>query len=107
MKPAYYFRELWRYVKSAKSAVFSSTIVIALAVLLLGIYITISINSVKLLKLIRDKVEIDAYLGDNFQEADASKLINSIKTIGGVKAVKYSSIERTVKMSGEVFAEAI
>ena len=107
MKPAYYFRELWRYIKSAKSAVISSTFVIALAVLLLGIYITISINSVKLLKLIRDKVEIDAYLGDNFQEADASKLINSIKTIGGVKAVKYISKEEAAKMFEEDFGKDI
>lgn len=107
MKPAYYFRELWRYVKSAKSAVFSSTIIVALAVLLLGIYITISINSVKLLKLIRDKVEIDAYLSDSFQEANASKLINSIKTIGGVKSIKYISKEDAAKLFEEDFGKDI
>ncbi len=107
MKPAYYFRELWRYIKSAKSAVFSSTIVIALAVLLLGIYVTISINSVKLLKLIRDKVEIDAYLNDNVKEQETNKLINSIKTIGGVKAVRYISKEEAAKIFEEDFGKDI
>ncbi len=96
-----------RYLKTAKSAVFSSIIVIALAVLLLGIYITISINSVKLLKMIRDKVEIDAYLIDSVQPADITKLTNSIKTIGGVKAVNYISKEEAAKIFAQEFGQDI
>jgi cell division transport system permease protein len=107
MSPSYYFKELWRYVKSAKSAVFGSTIVIGIAVLLLGVYITISINSIKLLKLIRDKVEIDAYLLDNFPESKASSLINSIKTIGGVKTVRFISKEEAAKIFAEDFGKDI
>ncbi|MCC6864740.1 MAG: ABC transporter permease [Ignavibacteria bacterium] len=96
-----------RYLKTAKSAVFSSTIVIALAVLLLGIYLTISINSVKLLKLIRDKVEIDAYLVDQIKPADISKLTAEIKTIGGVKNVSYISKEEAAKIFAEEFGQDI
>ncbi|RPI14447.1 MAG: ABC transporter permease [Ignavibacteriae bacterium] len=107
MSPSYYFKELWRYIKSAKSSVFSSTVVIMIAVLLLGIYVTISINSIKLMKLIRDKVEIDAYLIDNFDETKASSLINSIKTIGGVKTVKYISKNEAAKIFAEDFGEDI
>jgi len=107
MNPSYYFKELWRYVKSAKTAVISSIIVIGLAVLLLGIYVTISINSIKLLKLIRDKVEIDAYLAEPFQEKDANKLINSIKTIGGIKSVRYISKEEASKLFEEDFGKDI
>lgn len=107
MNPSYYFREFVRYLKTAKTAVASSTVVIALAVLLLGIYLTISINSVKLLKLIRDKVEIDAYLVDSVQPADVSKLINSIKTIGGVKNVTYISKDEAAKLFAEDFGQDI
>ena len=107
MNPSYYFKELWRYIKSAKTAVISSIIVIGLAVLLLGIYVTISINSIKLLKLIRDKVEIDAYLTEPFQEKDANKLINSIKTIGGIKSVRYISKEEAAKLFEEDFGKDI
>lgn len=96
-----------RYLKTAKSAVISSTIVIALAVLLLGIYVTISINSVKLLKLIRDKVEIDAYLTDNIQPADISKLTASIKSIGGVKSVNFVSKDEAAKIFAEEFGQDI
>ncbi len=96
-----------RYLKTAKSAVISSTIVIALAVLLLGIYLTISINSVKLLKLIRDKVEIDAYLHDSIQQVNVSKLTSSIKTIGGVKNVTYVSKEEAAKIFAEEFGQDI
>ena len=107
MSPSYYFKELYRYLKTAKSAVFGSTVVIAIAVLLLGIYITISINSIKLLKLIRDKVEIDAYLVDNFDEARANALINQIKTIGGVKSVRYISKDEAAKIFEEDFGKDI
>ncbi len=107
MNPSYYFRELWRYVKSAKASVISSTTVIGLAVLLLGIYVTISINSIKLLKLIRDKVEIDAYLVESVEEKDANKLINSIKTIGGIKSVRYISKEEAARIFEEDFGKDI
>lgn len=96
-----------RYLKTAKSSVISSTIVIALAVLLLGIYLTISINSVKLLKLIRDKVELDAYLVDNIQPSEAGKLITSIKSIGGIKNVNFISKEEAAKLFAEEFGQDI
>lgn len=107
MNPSYYFKELWRYVKTARSAVISSTIVIALAVLLLGIYVTISINSVRLMKMIRDKVEIDAYLVDTFPDSSTNRLINDIKTIGGVKAVRYISKDEAAKIFSEDFGKDI
>ena len=107
MNPSYYFREFMRYMKTAKSAVFTSIIVISLAVLLLGIFLTISINSVKLLKLVRDKVEIDAYLLDNVPAADISKVVNNIKTIGGIKTVTYISKDEAAKLFAEDFGQDI
>lgn len=107
MSLSYYFRELWRYVKSAKSSVISGTIIIAIAVLLLGIYLTISINSIRLMKMIRDKVEIDAYLVENFDETNSGKLMSQIKTIGGVKSIKYISKEEAAKIFSEEFGKDI
>lgn len=107
MSPSYYFKELYRYIKTAKSSVFGSTVVIMIAVLLLGIYITISINSIKLLKLIRDKVEIDAYLVDGFEESKVPSLINSLKTIGGIKSVKYISKDEAAKIFEQDFGKDI
>lgn len=104
---SYYFKEFIRYFKTAKSAVISSTIVVALAVLLLGVYLTISINSVKLIKSVRDKVEIDAYLVDGFKESGLNGLINKIKTIGGVKQIKYISKDEAAKLFAEDFGEDI
>jgi cell division transport system permease protein len=107
MNPSYYFKEFMRYLKTAKSAVVSSTIVIAVAVLLLGVFLTISINSVKLLKLIRDKVEIDAYLIDNVPNPDITKLTADIKTIGGIKSVTYISKEEAAKIFAEDFGQDV
>jgi cell division transport system permease protein len=81
--------------------------VISLAVLLLGVYLTISLNSVKVLKLIRDKVEIDAYLNDGLSQAEVSKLISEIKSIGGVKTVTYISKEEAAKIFKQDFGEDI
>ncbi len=107
MNPSYYFKELWRYIKTAKSAVISSTILIALAVLLLGVYVTISINSVRLMKMIRDKVEIDAYLIDTFPDSLSVKMINDMKTIGGVKSIRYISKDEAAKIFAEDFGKDI
>ena len=74
---------------------------------MLGIYFTISITSVKLLKLIRDKVEIDAYMRDSVTPADVSKLTAVIKTIGGVKNVTYVSKEEAAKIFAEEFGQDI
>jgi cell division transport system permease protein len=107
MHLSYYFQELWRYIKSAKTSVIASTLVICIAVLLLGIYVTISINSIKLLRLIRDKVEIDAYLLEGFKEDNSAKLISSIKTIGGIKNVKYISKNEAAKLFAEEFGQDV
>lgn len=107
MSPSYYFKELFRYIRTAKSAVFSSTVVVTIAVLLLGIYITISVNSIKLMRMIRDKVEIDAYLLDSIDVTKANSLINSIKTIGGIKSVKYISKDEAAKIFAEDFGKDI
>jgi len=104
---AYYIKEFLRYLKTAKSAAISSTIIIALAVLLLGVYLTISINSVKLIKMIRDKVEIDAYLNDGIVNNDVKNLENKIKTIGGIKSLKYISKEDAAKIFAEDFGEDV
>lgn len=104
---SYYFKEFFRYLKTAKTAVFSSTIVVALAVLLLGVYLTVSINSVKLIKVIRDKVEIDAYLIDGFKESDVNSLVDKIKSIGGVKQIKYISKDEAAKIFAEDFGQDI
>lgn len=107
MSPSYYFKELLRYVKSAKAAVISSTIIISIAVLLLGIYLTISINSIRLMHLIRDKVELDAYLTENFQDIESGRLMNSIKSIGGVKSIRYINKDEAAKIFAEEFGEEI
>ncbi len=107
MNFSYYIKELIRYLKAAKSAAVSSTIVIAIAVILLGIFLTISINSVKLLKLIRDKVEIDAYLVENFNEQEGVKLMNSLKTIGGVKSIRFISKQEAAKIFEQEFGKDI
>jgi cell division transport system permease protein len=59
------------------------------------------------MKLIRDKVELDAYLNDTFENTEAGKLTTSLKSIGGIKSVKYISKDEAAKIFAEEFGEEI
>jgi len=59
------------------------------------------------MKLIRDKVEIDAYLMDNFDETKKITLKNQIEAIGGVKSATYISKDSAKKIFEEDFGKEI
>jgi len=57
--------------------------------------------------MIRDKVEIDAYLVDTFPDSLSTKMINDMKTIGGVKSIRYISKDEAAKIFAEDFGKDI
>jgi cell division transport system permease protein len=59
------------------------------------------------MKIIRDKVEIDAYLTDNFKESDVNPLTDKLKSIGGIKQIKYISKDEAAKIFAEDFGQDI
>ncbi len=97
MKIRYILKEAFRGFNTAKLSTIASVFTIIVSLILIAIYLTLSINSSKLLKSIKEKVEIEVFLEDNVSIGDLNALRDKIKTIGGVKTIIYISKDEAAK----------
>jgi cell division transport system permease protein len=98
LKINYIIKEAFRGFNTAKFSTIASIFTITLSLILIAIYFTLSINSGKLLKSIKDKVEIEVFLEDNISLNELNNLKDRIKTIGGIKTINYISKEDAAKI---------
>lgn len=98
MKFSYLLKESLRGFNSAKLSTTASVITITLSLILIAIYYTLSFNSNKLIKSIKDRVEIEVFIDDNLNQDDINILKEKIKTIGGVKQITFISKEEAFKI---------
>jgi cell division transport system permease protein len=89
--------ESLRGFNSAKLSTVASVITITLSLILIALYFTLSFNSNKLIKSIKDKVEIEVFIDDNLSQEDVNVLREKIRTIGGVKQITYISKDDAAK----------
>lgn len=105
MKIGYIIKETLRGFNTAKFSTIASIFTITLSLILVSIYLTLSVNSNKLLKSIKDKVEIEVFLEDNVSMGDLNALRDKIKTIGGVKTITYVSKDDASKIFEKDFGK--
>ena len=105
MKVKYILKEAVRGFNSAKFSTVASVFTITLSLILIAIYFTLSINSGKLLKSIKDKVEIEVFLEDNISLNELNNLKDKIKTVGGIKTINYISKEDAAKIFEKDFGK--
>lgn len=105
MKINFLFKESIRGLNSAKLSTFASVITITLSLILIAIYYNISINSNKLIKSIKDKVEIEVFLDDSINQDELNDLREKIRTIGGVKQITYISKADAAKIFESEFGK--
>jgi len=98
MKIRYIIKETFRGFDSAKFSTFASVITIAISLSLITIFTTIFLTSNKLIKSIKEKVEIEVFLNDNITSEEVNSLIDKIRTIGGIKQVTFVSKEEAKKI---------
>lgn len=98
MKFRYLFIESLRGFNSAKLSTLASVITITLSLILIALYFTLSINSNKLIKSIKDKVEIEVFINDNLSQDELNTIKEKIRAIGGVKQITYVSKEEAVNI---------
>jgi cell division transport system permease protein len=98
LKFRYLLKESLRGFNSAKLSTVASVITITLSLILIAIYFTLSFNSSKLIKSIRDKVEIEVFLDENLSQDDINTLKEKIRTIGGVKQITFVSKDEAAKI---------
>jgi len=98
LKFRYLLKESFRGFNSAKLSTIASVTTITLSLILIAIYYTLSFNSNKLIKSIKDRVEIEVFLDDNINQDEINNLRERIKTIGGVKQITFISKDEAFKI---------
>lgn len=98
MKVRYIIKEAFRGFESAKFSTFASIITIAIALSLITIFTTLYFSSNKLIKSIKEKVEIEVFLSDNITTEEVNSLTDKIRTIGGIKQVTFVSKEEAKRI---------
>ena len=91
MKLFYLYKEAIRGFSSAKLSTFASVITIMLSIILISIYFLFTINSSRIIKDIKEKVELEIFLEDELSNEDLISLRDKIRIIGGVKSINYIS----------------
>jgi len=98
LKFRYLLKESLRGFNSAKLSTIASVITITLSLILIALYFTLSFNSNKLIKSIKDKVEIEVFIDDNLSQDDMNAIREKIRTIGGVKQITFVSKDDAAKI---------
>lgn len=105
MKFGYLLKESFRGFNSAKLSTFASVITITLSLILITIYYTLSVNSNRIIKSIKDKVELEVFLLEPSSGESIDSLKERIKRIGGVKQITYVSKDEAAKIFEEGFGK--
>jgi len=98
LKFRYLLKESLRGFNSAKLSTVASVITITLSLILIAVYFTLSFNSNKLIKSIKDKVEIEVFIDENLSQDDINAIKEKIRTIGGVKQITFISKDEATKI---------
>lgn len=103
MKILYLYKEALRGFSNAKLSTIASIITIMLSLILIAIYFLFTVNSNKIIKNIKDKVELEVFLSDDIRTDELNSLKEKIRAIGGVRNVSYISKEDAAKIFTEEF----
>lgn len=98
MKIKHLIAEAFRGLRTAKISTITTIFTITLSLVLIIIFLTLSVNSGKLIKSIKEKVEIEVFLSDDVSNDELNDIREKIKTIGGVKNITYISKNDAAKI---------
>ena len=107
MNILYAVREALSAFRRTKLAAFGSTFTICIALLLLGIYVLISINTQRIIDLLRDKVEMEAFCEEPLSRQRGTDLQKQLADIEGVERVRFISKEEAARIFKEEFGEDV
>jgi cell division transport system permease protein len=94
----YFFKESLKGFRKAKFSTLASVFTIAVSIVLISVYLFISLNSAKLIKSIKDKVELEAFLDDDIKTDELTDVKDKIKIIGGIKTISFVSKDSAKKI---------
>lgn len=103
----YTVREALSGFRRTKLASIASILTISIALLLLGLYYLISLNAERVVQMIRDRVEVEAFCEEPLTTARTNELRRQLLEIEGVDRVHFVSKDDAAKVFKEEFGEDI
>jgi cell division transport system permease protein len=107
MNLSYTIREGVTGFTRAKLATFTSVVTITISLTLIGLYFIVSINSTRIINLIRDKVEMEVFLQEPLSRQQLNEIKQKILKIDGIDSLSFVSKERASQIFKEDFGEDI
>lgn len=107
MNLIYILKEGYSGFKRAKLAAVASVITISISLLLLGLFLIVSLNTSRIVSLIEDKVEIEAFLQEPITTNQVNEIQKSILSVVGVDSIQFISKEEAAQIFKQDFGEDI
>ncbi len=107
MNLIYILKEGYSGFKRAKLATAASVITISISLLLVGLFLIVSLNTSRIISLIENKVEIEAFLQEPITKNQINDVQKSILFTPGVDSVQFISKEEAALIFKQDFGEDI
>lgn len=107
MNLIYILKEGYSGFKRAKLAAAASVITISISLLLVGVFLIVSLNTSRIISLIEEKVEIEAFLREPITKNQITDVQNSILRLPGVDSIIYITKEEAAQIFKQDFGEDI
>lgn len=107
MNLIYILKEGYSGFKRAKLATAASVITISISLLLVGLFLIVSLNTSRIISLIENKVEIEAFLQEPITKNQINDIQKSILFTPGVDSVQFISKEEAALIFKQDFGEDI
>ncbi len=107
MSTRYAIKEGFSGFTRAKLSTIISIFTVTISLLLLGVFAVMTINASRLIELIRDKVELEAFLQEPLTRQDIADLETRIRSLEGVERMTFISKEDAARIFKEEFGEDI
>jgi cell division transport system permease protein len=99
------FKESIRGFNNAKLSTFASILTITISLVLITLYYVISIRSNETIKALKNRVELEVFLVDNYSTESLDSLRENIKRTGGVRVFDFISKEEAYKKFEEDYGK--
>jgi cell division transport system permease protein len=107
MSAFYTFKEGFSGFKRARLSTFISITTLTIALLLLGLFSIIYMNTETIIQSFRDKVEMEVFLEEPMQDSTVSAIQKQFLQIPGIISIKYISKVEAAKIFRKEFGEDI
>ena len=107
MQFGYVMKEGFSGFRRAKLSMFAAVFAISVSLLLLSFFAILLVNANSIVESLRNKVEMEAFIGDQLSPDDVTNLKIQIELLDGIKEARFISKEAAATIFKEEFGEDI